>query len=167
MNYEQSIKDWIENFLCKENPAFNNLPACPFAKQAMLDNKITYCELQPIQIPMFDYFVAELENFSYHWPKGKEVVVIGTKPQFISAEELSLAVESATTRFLYSRGYIALEDHPDAEEKVLDVCVNQGEYALVLLQERDKLQRARNILQKQDYYKYWTPEYYEEVVNDM
>ena len=71
------------------------------------------------------------------------------------------------SRFLNARGYIALEDHPDAEEKVLDVCVNQGKYALVLLQERDKLQRARNILQKQDYYKYWTPEYYEEVVNDM
>ena len=54
-----------------------------------------------------------------------------------------------------------------AEEKVLDVCVNQGKYALVLLQERDKLQRARKILQKQDYYKYWTEEYYKEVVDDM
>ena len=85
----------------------------------------------------------------------------------ISTEELSLAVERAEAIFLKTRGYIALEDHPDAEEKVLDVCVNQGKYALVLLQERDKLQRARNILQKQDYYKYWTAEYYEEVVNDM
>lgn len=163
----ESIHHWIENFLSVENAAFNNLPPCPFAKQAMLDDKILYCELQPIHLPMGDYFVAELENFSYHWPKGKEVVVIGTKPQYISTEELSLSVERAEAIFLKSRGYIALEDHPDAEEKVLDVCVNQGKYALVLLQERAKLQRARNILQKQDYYKYWTPEYYEEVVNDM
>jgi hypothetical protein len=165
--FQDSINDWIENFLCKDNPAFNNMPPCPFAKQAMLDDKILYHELQPLHIPMGDYFAAELENFSYHWPKGKEVVVIGTDPQYISAEELSLAVEGAMSRFLTTRGYIALEDHPDAEEKVLDVCVNQGKYALVLLQERDKLQRARNILQKQDYYKYWTPEYYEEVVDDM
>ena len=165
--FAQSIQDWIENFLCKDNIAFNNMPPFPFAKQAMLDDKIVYHELQPIHLPMGDYFVAELENFSYHWPKGKEVVVIGTHPQYISSEELSLSVERATSIFLKTRGYIALEDHPDAEEKVLDVCVNQGKYALVLLQERDKLQRARKILQKQDYYKYWTEEYYKEVVDDM
>ena len=50
---------------------------------------------------------------------------------------------------------------------ILDTCVNQGKYALALLQPIDKLQRARKILQKQDYYKYWTEEYYKEVVDDL
>lgn len=166
--FTQSIHDWIDNFLCKNNPAFNNLPPCPFAKQALLENKIKCIQIQPSnQISMHDYFIEELEKNSYHWQEDKEVVVIGCEPHYISEDELSLAVENASERFLNQRGYVALEDHPDAEEKVLDVCVNQGKYALVLLQERDKLQRARKILQKQNYYKYWTDEYYKEVVDDL
>ena len=165
--FQQSIQDWIENFLCKDNPAFNNMPPCPFAKQAMLDDKIFYCELQPLHIPMGDYFAAELENFSYHWPKGKEVVIIGCNPEYISSEELTLAVETSTTRFLSQRGYIALEDHPDEEEKVKDVILNNKNYAVVFLQNRDKLNAARKALHKQDYYKNWTQDYYEDVVDDL
>jgi len=168
MVFVEQINNWIENFLSINNSAFNNLPPCPFAKQAMIDNKILCREITPEErISVHDYFIAELENYSYHWPKNKEVVVIGCKPDFISSEELSLAVETANHRFLKQRGYIALEDHPDEPEMILDTCVNQGEYALALLQPIDKLQRARKILQKQDYYKYWTEEYYKEVVDDL
>ena len=38
--FEDSVKDWITNFLSKQSPAFNDLPPCPFAKQALIDNKI-------------------------------------------------------------------------------------------------------------------------------
>ena len=166
--FEKSVKDWITNFLDKQNPAFNNLPPCPFAKQAMLDDKIVYHFLNPIDsLTMPEYIACELENFSYHWPKGKEVVIIGCKKENISSDDLSDCVEDSMERFLTKRGYIALEDHPNAEEKVLDVCVNQGEFVLVLLQEKEKLQRARNILKRQNYYKYWTKDYYEDVVNDL
>ena len=166
--FEKSVKDWITNFLDKQNPAFNNLPPCPFAKQAMLDDKIVYHFLNPIDsLTMSAYISCELENFSYHWPKGKEVVVLGCDKQNISSDDLSDSVEDSMERFLEKRGYIALEDHPDVEEKVLDVSVNHGDYVLVLLQEKEKLQRARNILKRQNYYKYWTKDYYEDVVNDL
>lgn len=165
--FEDSVKTWIKDFLSINNKAFNNLAPCPFAKQAMLDEKIVYRYIDPIErLTMSEYISCELENYSYHWPKGKEVVVLGCDKNLISTDDLSDTVEDSMERFLDNRGYIALEDHPDAKEKVLDVCVNQGEYVLVLLQEKQKLQRARNILRKQDYYKYWTEEYYSEVVTN-
>ena len=50
-------------------------------------------------------------------------------------------------------------------EQVDDLVFNQGEYALVLVQEADKLVKARKILKKQNYYKNWPEEYYEDVVD--
>ena len=66
---------------------------------------------------------------------------------------------------LDERGYVALEDHPLEVEQVQDVKLNQGEYALVLLQPKDKLETAREWLEKKDYYKNWTKEYKQEVQN--
>jgi len=163
--FENSVKDWITNFLSTKNPAFNNLPPCPFAKQALLEDKIVFHYLNPIdRLTMSEYISCELENFSYHWPKGKEVVVIGCDPTLITSDELSESVDRSNEKFLDNRGYIALEDHPDEKEKVLDVSLNQGVYVLVLLQEKTKLFKARRILSKQNYYKYWTEEYYSEVI---
>ena len=161
-----NINKWIENFLSVNNPTFNNLPPCPFAKQAMLDNKIHCVEIKPIDhLSMHDYFTAELENFSYHWPKGKEVVIIACDPKYISSTELSLAVELANNKFLHKRGYIALEDHPDELEQVNDVVLNNGIYAIAFLQDKQKLNTARRALHKQNYYINWDEEYYADVLD--
>ena len=162
---EQSIHDWIENFLSTPSAVLNDLPPCPFAKQALLQNRIVVREIKPLpNITIPNYFIAEMENYTYHWPKGKEVVVLGCDPKLITADELEHSVETATERFLEKRGFIALEDHPDCVESVDTLIFNQGDYALVLIQEADKLEKARRILQKQDYYKNWPEEYYKDVV---
>lgn len=166
MTFKNDIVCWIEDTLSIPNPTFNNFPACPYAKKAYLENKIIYHNLQLYDhISTADNIVAELENYSYHWPKNIDVVVIGTDPDSISAEELSDIVETSNNTFLKSRGYIALEDHPDVIEKVETVILNQGKYALVLLQEKDKLNEARQFLKQKDYYKNWDQEYLEDVVN--
>jgi hypothetical protein len=165
---ESEIKDWILDRLSVNLEQFNNLPACPFAKEALTKNKVRITELTnqyKDRLSMKDYFIAELENFSYHWPKGTEVVVLGCLPEFISSDQLSEAVEEASERFLQKRGYIALEDHPAAFEEVAGYTLNQGTYALILLQEADKLNKARSILEKKDYYKNWDYKYKEEVLS--
>ena len=168
MEYE--IRQWIEERLSTNLPEFNNLPACPFAKEALIKNKIVIQELDnqyESRLSIKEYFLAELENYSYHWPKGKEVIVLGCKPELISSDDLSDIVEIASEKFLTKRGFIALEDHPDVEEKVLDYKLNQGSYALILLQEAEKLQKAREILKKKQYYKNWTKDYLDDVVQSF
>ena len=162
---EQSIREWIETFLNIPSETLNNLPPCPFARQALISNKIVVQELTPLShISMKEYFTAEIENYTYHWPKGKEVVVLGCDPKLISADDLEACVDESAEKFLEDRGYVALEDHPDHVESVKDLVFNQGEYALILIQEADKLDKARKILTKQNYYKNWPQKYYEDVV---
>lgn len=168
MTMESDIHDWIINKLSVELDEFNGLPACPFAKQALLENKIKVVHLKNIfsHIVMPDYFTAELENFTYQWPKNTDVVVLGCDPEHISATALSELVETANSTFLAKRGYIALEDHPAVEESVAGYTLNQGTWALILLQSKKKIVGAREILAKRGYYKNWDPEYYKEVVLD-
>lgn len=162
---EQSIREWIEKFLNTPSKTLNNLPPCPFAKQALITDKIVIQQLKPLNhISMKDYFKAEIENYTYNWPKDKEVVVLGCEPTLISATELEACVDE-TYKLLEDRGYVALEDHPHHVESVKDLVFNQGDYALILIQEADKLDKARKILAKQDYYKNWPQEYYEDVVD--
>ena len=164
---ESDIGNWITDRLSNNLKEFNNLPACPFAKQAWVEGKVVTQHLQSgkFDISMKDYFRAELENFTYHWPKKKEVIVLGTEPENISSEELSEVTKKCNETFLAERGYLALEDHPSNIEMVDNYILNQGTWALILLQPLEKINTARRILLKKDYYKNWDPEYYNDVIN--
>ena len=50
---------------------------------------------------------------------------------------------------------------------MLEYKLNQGSYALILLQEAEKLQKAREILKKKQYYKNWTKDYLNDVVQSF
>jgi len=164
---EYDIGQWIIERLSHNLPQFNNLPACPFAKEAWTNNKVQVFELKnnKVNLSMKEYFICELENFSYHWPKDKEVVVLGCLPEYITSEELSSAVDEADLKFLKNRGFIALEDHPLDIESVNGYILNQGTYALILLQSSQKLNNARKILEKKNYYEKWSTEYKDSVLN--
>jgi len=166
---ESDIEQWIIERLSVELEEFNNLPACPFAKEAWVRGRVQCVHLQANKFPRLtisEYFRAELENFSYHWPKNKEVIVLGTEPENILIEQLSAVTQDANDTFLKDRGYLALEDHPTDIERVAGYIVNQGTYALILLQPKQKILDARKILQKKNYYKNWDEEYLKSVTVD-
>ena len=57
---------------------------------------------------------------------------------------------------------------PDSEKEtyINGVQTNNGKYKLILCQDKKKLLDARKQLAKSDYYTFWEPEYYEEIVGD-
>ena len=162
---QADLESWIYEWVSVYNEKLQAVP-CPFAKQAYVDNKILIRELSRIDtLTMADYFAAELENYTYHWPKDKEVVALGCRPNLIDSAELSDIVKRCNEGFLSDRGYIALEDHPDSLEIIAGEVMNQGSWALVLLQSKEKLNKASAILARQGYYKTWSQENLDDVVN--
>ena len=152
------IEKWIFERLSVNLPEFNNLSACPFAKEAWTKNKVSVKQLKSK-----DDFIVELKHFSFNWPRNKEVIILGCMPDIVTSKELSNIVD-VTSVLLNNNGLIALEDHPDEIEQVGNYHLNQGTYALILLQEIDRLNKARQILEKKNYYKNWSKEYYADVV---
>lgn len=144
---EQNIQNWILYTLSIPNSVFNNLPACPYAKQAYLDNKILVVEsIQDLN------FVELLSKY--------EVIVYAIDPEQITPEELYELALSISNNTI-----VALDDHPDYKEKVGEVILNNGEYALLLIQDRMKLEHARKILKSKGYYDNWSEDYLKEVLD--
>lgn len=152
-----NIESWILTRLSAKSEVFNGLPPCPYAKSAWLEGKVKTHFLDDTH-EIKRWIRAEIENYTYHWPKGCEVVVLGFNPLHILPSNLSKILDDSQD-ILSKRGYTALEDHPFEREEVEGVWLNNGEYALVLLQPTEKLVEARAWLEKKDYYKNWDEDY--------
>jgi len=156
-----NIESWIKERLSVKSEVFNGLPPCPYAQSAWLEGKVKIHHLDG-KFPLQTHIPAEMENHTYHWPKGCEVVVLGFDPLGILPSQLSDILDDKKS-LLDKRGYTALEDHPFEREEVDGVWLNNGEWALVMIQSTDKLTEARAWLESKEYYKNWDPEYKQDV----
>ena len=154
MTAQQQIESWILNFLSKPNSVFNNLPPCPYAKQAWLDNKVEVIETDSKHLEQ--QICKILETF----PDSKDLVMLVLDPSEVSYEQLKLFSEQ------YKNDKFALlKDHPNECETVKDVVLNNGKYAIIFVQRREELTRARNELAGTGYYDNFDPAYKKEVLS--
>ncbi len=152
------LKKWIVDFVSKNHPDLGNFPPCPFAKQAMIEDKITFQEVSSVK-----HCVDEILKHSKDWNDDIDVhcLVFDNLPL---KEELVKSIEDVNSTIM-PEDFVVLEDHPDIEENINGVIMNNGAYAICLMQRLTKIQRFSNILKKQGYYKVWTKENLDEVVN--
>jgi hypothetical protein len=160
MELQKDVENWIYDFVSVYNEQLETIP-CPFAKQAVARNQIVYKIAES---------VSDLDNICtmYKDPalwETKEVLVIGIEPQLIGAMTLVDEVDRLNKEVLIPAGLIALEDHPDREEIISELKMNQGKWALILIQSKEKLNAASKILEKQGYYNKWSKNQLDEVVN--
>lgn len=145
------ILAWSEHFVEVPHPALGGWPPCPFARSARLNRTI---QVLTGADPYFD-----LRNRA-RWGMGQyEVVVYAYDPTDWPYSRFHSAIESANQEFLLSRDLLALEDHPEAVEDVNGVNMNQGQYALVLVQSLSKLNTAAKQMAAKGFYHDWPEEY--------
>jgi hypothetical protein len=151
------ILAWSETFVEVPHPSLGGWPPCPFARQARLNRTI---QVLTGADPYFD-----LKNRA-RWGMGKyEVIVYAYDPEDWPYSRFHSAVESANTEFLLARDILALEDHPEDVENVNGVIMNQGRYALVLVQSLSKLNTAAKQMGTKGFYHTWPEEYLTELFN--
>jgi hypothetical protein len=94
------------------------------------------------------------------WGMGQyEVIVYAYDPEDWPYSRFHSAIEAANTEFLLSRDLLALEDHPEDVEDVNGVIMNQGKYALVLVQSLSKLNTSAKQMGAKGFYHTWPEEY--------
>lgn len=154
MNIETVTADiltWCETFVEVPHPALGGWPPCPFARSARLNKTI---QVLTGADPYFD-----LRNRA-RWGMGRyEVVVYAYDPTDWPYSRFNSAIELANQEFLLARDLLALEDHPEAVEDVNGVVMNQGQYALVLVQSLSKLNTAAKQMAAKGFYHNWPEEY--------
>jgi hypothetical protein len=151
------VATWILDWVSVHNDALGVIP-CPFAKQALITNKLDFTIAGNIEV------LHSLLDMVSRTGLKSEVLVIGMNRNIISPKDLSSIIKDINANVLMPTGYVALEDHPDDEETVNGVKMNQGSWVLILIQLTEKLNQASTMLQKQGYYSNWTQEEYDDVV---
>jgi len=151
------IKNWIKTFVTKPNPVFGNLPPCPFAQQAIVDNKVDFQELTALD----GFNTLHQRIWQYDFDK-KDVLCMIAKPDQFTAHETKVLADELNFRFMPS-DIVVLEDHPNIEEKVKNVKLNNGKYILFLVQSLSKLNKFSKMLESGPYYKNWSKSYLKSV----
>lgn len=156
---KKDVEDWVHDFVSVYNDQLEAIP-CPYAKHAVINDRIIWKHVDS---------ASELNRVVYAYSRAelwgnKEVLVIGIDPKNIDANTFEYEIERLNNKVLRPAGYIALEDHPNKKEEIAGVKMNQGKWALVLIQTTEKLDNASEILKRQGYYDKWTQEQLDEVV---
>ena len=153
----ETIRNWIKDFVTKPNPVFGDLPPCPFAQKAIVDNKVEFVELNGTADWRTIYQLIWNTDFD-----EKDVLCVIADPKQFTAQETAGIAEVLNERFM-PRDIVILEDHPDVEERVGSVKLNNGHYTLFLAQRLSKLNRFSKMLESGPYYRNWSRTYLESV----
>lgn len=155
---KKDVEDWITNFVSQYNPQLETVP-CPYAKKAMVKDQIHY---ELAEDPLDIIRIAMVIN---QHDLEKPVVVVGIEKDKIKPNQLYNLTKEINEDYLQDRAIVALDDHPDDQEVIGGVVMNQGKWALLLIQKRNELERARFHFRKTNYYDKWTPEQLEEMAS--
>ena len=149
----QDIEHWIVNFVEVPHPALGGWPPCPYARSARM--KKSY----DVRVGLDPYF--DLKNQA-RWGMGnREVIIYAYDPAEWPYELFSNSLKNANNEHLIKADIIALEDHPTDVEMVNGVCMNQGTYALALVQSLSDLNVKAQTIATKGFYHNWPEEYLE------
>jgi len=150
---QTDIEKWIVDFVEVKNPALGGWPPCPYARKARLEKDF---EVRIGRDPYYD-----LVDIAVHGLGGKSVVVLAYDPKEFDYNEFSYKLKLANGSWLLRNDILALEDHPGDPEIVNGVSMNQGTYALALVQSLSDLNAKAKIMADKGFYDTWPEEYLE------
>jgi hypothetical protein len=154
MDIEQVKKDielWITNFLEVPHPALGGFSPCPYARAARI--KQSYA----VYLGADPYY--DLKHCGRQGMGDREVIIYAYDPAEWPRDQFASSIELANREVLVPKDMLALEDHPDDVEMVNGVCMNQGTYALALVQSLSDLDAKAKVMSSRGFYHSWPEEY--------
>jgi hypothetical protein len=144
------IELWLETFVEVPHPALGGWAPCPYARRARLDRDF---EVRLGRNPFEDLIAVSYGSLPC------SVMIFVYDPKFHPYDKFHAEIEFANTNHLVPKDMIALEDHPADAEIVNGVAMNQGTYALVLVQNLTDLNSKAQGLAQKGFYNTWPEEY--------
>ena len=162
----EDILQWSEKYLEPKNEYLGNVPVCPYAKKARLQNKYRILECHNF----IEFQDTIIEGAKLAKDPDIQIVLVGCDDIGYDAEELN-AVIDILNRVLVPQDIYLMCSHPhDGEEPEPIEFLETGdwepdnEFMMVLIQKFDELEKASDNLRKTGYYDNWPSDYYEGTV---
>jgi len=149
---EENIINWI-NHISKKRSELDGFAICPYAKKALLDNKIfiSYISYEPE-----DFISRYMESFVGDY----EVVLFLNSIGNLTNDDCVVIINNLNKNF---NNIIFLKDHPDDPGYINGIRTGNEQYPVIIAQPKDKLINARNALKNSSYYDHWSDEYKKEI----
>jgi hypothetical protein len=147
----QAIEQWIVDFVEVPHPALGGWAPCPYARKARLE--------QDYEVRLGTDPYVDLLEISKTGLNGKSVVVVAYDPAHWEYRYFSESLRAANIVHLLDKDLLALEDHPADPEIVNGVSMNQGTYALALVQGLSDLNEKARLMARKEFYATWPEEY--------
>ena len=145
------IDRWIEEFLEIPNPALGGWSPCPYARRARLDRAYE------VRLGTSAYW--DLAPLSWKGIDPYQVLIYVYDPADTDPDDFVRDINLANRHYLVPHDLLALTDHPDLPELVNGVCMNQGTYALVMVQSLSDLNQRAAAMGRKGFYDTWPKPY--------
>ena len=163
---EADIRKWSHEFLEVPNEKLNGLPPCPYAKQAWLDNKVTFSINTGLE-----GLVKEIVDFDCH---NYDIVIWASHllPHVEYLDGFCDGINEALSLAGHDMHLMVFHPDYDAKEAGLDFLVDDGvtdknlSYCMVFVQKLSLLDDAAMSLAKSGYYKHFPDDIYQTLVID-
>jgi hypothetical protein len=153
-DYKEYLTTWITDVLSQPQGLLNSFPTCPFAKKALVDNKVQFLKS--------DDYVADIDSLFNNWDEQYDVAVV-VCPDDVDANKFVDDVKAINESAL-PRGFVCLEDHVGIPETLHHLSFNNGKFNIILCQRTEGLNEASRALARANYYINWPDELYDDVV---
>ena len=140
------IRKWITQ-IKKPQKKLNGHPICPFANYK---TKIKCIEVSE-NIEVVDFDNKEIEILFLFFSDEVSESFLKNKCNFLNQKYENL---------------IFLPNHKERKTFINNIQTNNANKNLILCQDKNKLLKARESLNKTDYYSFWSEEYLKEILNN-
>ena len=147
---KSDIERWITDFVEVKNPALGGWPPCPYARKARLE--------KDYDVRIGHDLGNDLADLS-HTGITKSVVVLAYDAGRYTVTQFNKTIDELNEQFLVRHDLLALADHPGDPEIVNGVSMNQGTYALALVQNLSDLNIKAKAMADKGFYNSWPEEY--------
>jgi len=163
---EADIRKWSHDFLEVSNKKLNGLPPCPYAKQAWLDDKVSFSINTGLEGLIKEVTIFELHDYD---------IVVWANQYLPDMEYLDGYCDGINEAMsIAGKDMHLMVFHPDydAEEAGLDFLIDEDAkdeglvYCMVFVQRLSTLDDAALSLEKSGYYEHFPEEVYKSLVLD-
>lgn len=136
------IKSWVDKLSARQD-SLGGMSICPYSKGA-------------------EYEIIETDGSDINPPPWDFELIIYKLPDEYTVDEVFAIAEE------YNKMYpdlVFLPDSKDRDTHINGIQTNNGRYNLLLCQQRNNLNAAREKLSATSYYTYWSEEYLKEILS--
>jgi hypothetical protein len=152
--YKEYLTKWVEEVLSVPHELLNGLPVCPFARQAIIENKVEFFRTS-------DY-VKDIANKLDNWDDSIHALVFVCDDD-VDPKQFVVDVKKLNLKYL-DENLVLLEDHTKVDEPFHGIKFNNGKYNIVIAQRLKSINEASKHLARNGYYINWSDDMYNDVV---